>query len=361
MTPQVDPWSIDALEARVDESYGVGTDSDLPEDLRFIRGVTELARARHARGEVLGDQPIVFVLEPRRAGDTIGSRAASSRVPMLDEADDPIAGRIWFVNHVVNDGFSVDLLPEDTKSSILEFVCDEAGLASRPAAVILMKPDEFVVRFYPDGLGNPDTSRRQALDVTTLSCSEVLEVMDGLWERELATPLAQGHVGTTWKDARSLVPIREAELMVQRVMKAGLTGRYLGLFKVHQEQTGVSGRFDLLIEQPDPVNRSQVTKHVLIELKVLREKWASGRDCTDTENQEAIEKGITQAAQYRDEWNVRSSALCCFDMRREVRGSRAFEGHEARAMERSVELWIRHLFSTAEAYRDYQEGLIAAS
>lgn len=347
-------WSVEKLEGRFVASYGVGSDADLPELIRFIRGVTELARSRHARGEEFTEQPVIFVLHPKEPAVDFGARSRNPRVPMLDQGDSSIGGLIWFVNHVVNDGFSVAQLDNDSPATLFSYISRDLGLGSTAAAVVSKMDGEFVVRFYPNGLDDPDTCVRQSLEVSRLDCGEVLDVLDGIWRNELVTPLAQGHVSSTWSDPSKLIPIKEAELLVQRILKIGLTARYLGVFKVHQEHAGASGRFDLLIEQPDPADRSRVTKHVLLELKVLREKRSTGSTFPPAENVAAIRKGIIQAVSYRDEWDVKACALCVFDMRKEVEGSAAFDGVETEAMHNSVDLWIRHLFPDSDSYREYQ-------
>jgi hypothetical protein len=353
VTQPVAGWTPDDMQRSFSSSYGLGADDDLPDELRFARGVAELARLRHLRGDRSATQPTVFLLHPKSPVTGLDSRAVSERVPMLDEGDHPIAGRVWLVNQVVNDGVFVDLLPDEGRSEVFEFICAEPACAEVPAVVLIMDDDKLVARFYPSGLADRANVFRSELDGGTLPCSDVLDVVDQIWLSELVTPEAQGQVITTWEDAVNLIPVRRPEGVVQKLVKTGLTARYAGAFNVHQELTSEAGRFDLLIEQQNPQDRSQITRHVLLELKVLKDNTSKGSPVASSKNKTAIKKGIRQAATYRDSWNVRAAALCCFDMREQVLGDGAFEGFEQKALMRSVELWVRHIYGSSEKYREH--------
>ena len=71
---------------------------------------------------------------------------------------------------------------------------------------------------------------------------EVREALDAIYLTDLRTPAAQGSVVTTWHDASKLVPVHQAELTVQKILKVGLTQRFLGSFQVLEEQPAPSGR-----------------------------------------------------------------------------------------------------------------------
>lgn len=352
-------WSRTSLLETLRTRYGVGSDAGLPEDLRFVRGVVDLARTRYAvNGETVADQPIVFLLHPKDPIGGRGGRELSKRIPMLDEGRHPMAGRIWLVNHVVNEGVSLHLDPSEDDTDIFEFIKVEMGLGDHPAAVLDLRDQKFVARFYPDGLNSPSNAQRQDLAKANLTTAEVYEVLDGIYQNELCTPEAQGHVGTTWLNAAEGIPIKEAELMVQRVLKVGLTARYLGVFSILQEQPSPSGRYDLMIEQPDPLDRTTSTKHVVLELKVLREKTNTGNPVGASVTEKALRKGLKQAAIYRDKREARTAALCVYDMRKvPLEISEVFHGLVKKAERRSVDLWAWHLFRSPDDYRDHEFGL----
>ncbi len=349
----MDPWSRDTLTETLRRSYGKGANDDLEEPLRFVFGVVDLARTRyHLFGETTGDRPTIFLLHPADPNSLPPGRIVVRRVPMLHEGREDIGGRVWFVNHVVNEGVFVELDDGEDIGSTFEWLRGIEGMGDIPAVVIDLRDHGLVANFYRKGLSNPTANERADLRKATLSLDEVREVLDGIHTTSLCTPDAQGHIGSTWKDSRSRLPVREAELAVQRTVKVGLQGKYLGVFNVVAEQPGPSGRFDLMVEQFDALDRTSLTRHVLLELKVLRSRTHTGTQVREAQNGKAIEDGVRQAAVYRDERNVRSAALCCYDMRDEFVGEEMFSDVRDAAAAARVELWSWHLFSSSKAYRE---------
>lgn len=352
-------WSRESLEDTLKDNFGAGQDVDMPEDLRFVRGVARLAMKRFkVKNESASDAPIVFILHPQGLDDPPPDRTSSGRIPMLDEGRYEISNRIWFVNHTVNEGIALELGPDDDDVEIFRMLRDDLQLGGFPAAVIETRDGSFNARFYPRGLADSTSCQVADLNQQSISLVDVQSALDDIYQATLCTPDAQGHVVTTWEDADSLLPVGEPELTVQALLRVGLVGRFIG-FDIWAEQPDPSGRFDLLIVQSDLFDRSTVTRHVLLELKVLKDKASTGGTVRPSVNRKAIRKGVKQAAVYRDQHSVRSAALCCYDMRATVHGDAAFEEVGAKAAKKSVELWIWHLFASAEAFRNHHYGPIA--
>ncbi len=348
-------WSTESLGNTLARALGAGADADLPEALRFARQASILAKTRfEAEGEQPSEQPVVFLLHPLDPPALEPERARSKRLPMLDDGRHSITGRIWFVNEVVNEGVSVELKNDEDDADIWTLLKDVFEVGHVPALVVTNRSGQFQARFFPDGIGSSKCHRTD-LSRVSVGLAEVREALDAIYMTDLRTPEAQGSVVTTWQDASKLVPVHQAELTVQKILKVGLTQRFLGSFQVLEEQPAPSGRFDLLIESFDVTDRTSTTKEVLLELKVLRAKHHSGTLVQPNENRRAIRKGLKQAAVYRDERHVRSVALCCYDMRADVVGDAMFAEFVRKATKRRVELWSWHLFPNSEQWREFAE------
>ncbi len=124
---------------------------------------------------------------------------------------------------------------------------------------------------------------------------------------------------------------------------------------VRHEQSIVSGRLDLEIEESDPLDRSQITRHAVLELKVLRSFRSSGAAVRPNETLDWVLAGVKQAASYRREKGARAAALCCFDMRREHSGEQCFNHVRELAVDLETDLTHWFIFSTSERYRDFRE------
>ena len=73
---------------------------------------------------------------------------------------------------------------------------------------------------------------------------------------------------------------------------------------------------DIEIYENDPNDRSKITQHGVLELKVLRSFSETGTKITKKNTKKWIESGVHQAAAYRYGKGAKWGALLCFDMRR---------------------------------------------
>ena len=79
--------------------------------------------------------------------------------------------------------------------------------------------------------------------------------------------------------------------------------------RITDEQPGVSGRTDIEIEEIDYIGGNHI-RHVLIELKVLRDYGSTGLKKSENDNLKWVEEGVEQAWSYGKERGAAAFALC---------------------------------------------------
>ena len=290
----------------------------------------------------------MFLLEPNaRAHDP---EVTPKRVPMLDNGLTAVTGCLWFVSPVVVMGKYIDLNDEDD-DSLFGLVTEALDLGDVPAIVFDPRVRPASVRFYPNGLG--DTEKLDTIALTgDVSLQRIYEAIDQVYQNCLITLEAQAQAGKLWEDGRRWWPSSQAEDIVQLYLRAGLTTAF-PTCTVRHEQTSASGRLDLQIEENHPHDRSQITRHAVLELKVLRSFRSSGTTVQPQATLDWVESGVKQARSYRCEIGARAAALCCFDMRREHSGEQCFDHVRDLATKLVVDLKLWFLFGTSEQYRKF--------
>ncbi|MFI6788876.1 hypothetical protein ACIBG4_16265 [Nonomuraea sp. NPDC050383] len=346
------PWADAALQQTINEFLGVGSDADFPDDVRFLVGVAQLLRKRIDRGELQQGQrrPAVFCLHPQPKDITEGR--ATKYLPMLDNGIEPISGHVWFVNKAANDGLSIEIKAEDSDASIFTLIIDELNAGNVPTVVFETRTPMPEARYYPEGLAHRSNFRLVKIAGEPISLEEIFEVIDRLYEQQLCTPDVQGKAGKLWENPDQHLPITDAEDRIQVVLRSGLTGSFPTCY-VRAEQPQASGRLDIEIEESSPGNRSIVTRHAILELKVLRSRRSTGAQVPDGETKRWIHDGVEQAASYRDERGARLAALCCFDMRINPTPDTCFEHVQEVALRLKVECRSWRLFASSKAYRQF--------
>ncbi len=149
-------WKPADLAETARTGAGAGADDDLPPILRFKASIAKLLRRRRAQPDAGSDvnRPAVFLLQA--TPPEIASGVVAKREPMLDSGAIPMNGRIWFVSPVAACGHCVDCdVAEDDK--LFRLVTDTLGLGATPAIVFDPRPSGAETRFYPGGLGDPET------------------------------------------------------------------------------------------------------------------------------------------------------------------------------------------------------------
>ncbi len=318
-------WEDGDFRRTVTIHGGVGADAGLPEHNRFVTGVAKLVLQRVAQAEKHEqmDEPdlAIFVLSP---SPPPGTEATAKRVPMLDNGLTPVVGRLWFTTAAVTSAHYVDLPPGDDDAHF-SYVDKELGLGSERVVIFDPRATATCLRYYPEGLGKPETVECIPL-VGEVTQEDVFKAMDRLYEECFVTPMGLPQPVNLWENAQRHWPRKDAEALIQSHLRAGLLMRF-AYCSVRPEQTQTSGRTDLEIEQFNPLDRSSVTYHGILELKVLRTFRHSGTRVSPAETKNAIADGVGQAGSYRADKGSRWSALCCYDMRQHNEGDGACFAH----------------------------------
>lgn len=338
-------WSDDQLLDTATRYGGAGDDANQPEDVRFLRGVAKVVK-RRLKTDDLTDQPAVFLLNPTVPDDL---DVAFDLFPMLDNGRTSITGRLWFVSPVVISG---QCTPLDCQSdaAMFQIVVETYALGDVPAVIYDPRVSPPEVRYYPDGLGQPNTCHVTRVISGDIDLPAVLEVVERVYLRQLITPDAQSQRGKLWKN-RSLHWVSEnAELTIQMYLETAFNQAF-PTCTIRSEQPQVSGRLDIEIEEADFEQPGHFIRHALLELKVLRSFGSTGNAVSARQVGKWIDEGVDQAFAYRVDRGTLHSALCCFDMRREYSGTECFEKIKRKAEKLDVGLSVWHLFGSAKAYR----------
>lgn len=342
-------WKPDDLAETVRNEFGIGSDNDLPSKLRFIRNVAQVIRRRIALG--IGSDPkeiAIFLLlpaPPERIRDDC------KRVPMLNNGATALSGKLWFVSEVVAAGYFILIEKGDDDDAKFQFVADKIGEGRTPAMIFDPRLGQPEVRYYPDGLDKPDKYKPVMINNEEVSLADIFNAMEITYCKALVTPQAQGRGGRIWANARKGWPTKEAEVRIQYALKLGLNHSF-PTCTIREEQGMPVGRLDLEVEQADALDRTKITRHAIMELKVLRSFTERGNLVPLADTLSWIKEGVAQAAEYRDDRRARQSALCCFDMRKTDTNDTCFDHVKESAMQRSVVLRRWFLYSSAKALRE---------
>jgi hypothetical protein len=345
--PELGSWTVDELLATFQESSGAGSDYDLDDQIRFIRGVATVVRKREAVDTAKADprQLYVFLLSPEG-----GVKEDLPREPMLDSGHTTLAGKVWFVNPPVRSGRVCKLNVQDSQG-MFHAVIERLQHGNVPAVVVDPRLSNTEIRYYPQGLDKPDCCEQVRLYGSNLDLQQVCELIESVYRQCLITPDAQPKGCRLWKNTARYRPQSNAEHGIQALLKAAFAGKF-PTCRVYDEFAGTMGRADLHLEEQDPVDRSRVTFLAVLELKVLRSYSDGGTAYSAAKNDECVEKGVKQAGMYRKERGHRVAALCCFDMRDKDDGDRCFEGVSDLAATLQVALRRWYLYASSERCRN---------
>jgi hypothetical protein len=343
------PWANADLGKTARRDAGIGADEGLPLDVRFTRNVATLVRRRRATPGADKDPnlPAIFLLQPVPVELEPGK--AAKRVPMLDNGRTAINGRVWFVGGGPANGHYIDYEAAED-DDIFRLITDMLRQGSTPA--ILFDPRLAVpeARFYPRGLSEPDSYQTIAVSDADVTLDGVVRVVDAIYRSCLVTPEVQSKYEKLWHNQDKWWPSQKAETLVQGKLHAGLAGAF-PTCTVRPEQTMAEGRLDLQIEQSEPLDRSKITLHAVLELKVLRDFGETGATFTEKRTLEWVESGVKQAGTYRTGKGAKWSALFCFDMRKENTGEKCFDHVRELAARLNVFLKSWFLYAKSTHYR----------
>ena len=345
------PWHNADLGKTAKTDAGIGVDDDIPLQVRFVSSVAKLVRRRMAQSEYATDPklPAIFLFKPTPSG--VGKSTEAKRVPMLDNGLTVVSGRVWYVGAVARSGQYV-VLEKHGDDAIFDFVTTELDEGATQAILFDPRPQTPQLRHYKNGLADIDEYEHVELGAD-VSLINVMNAIDGTYRDDLVTPEAQPAAMKLWRNHDKWFPFSNAEDRVQGYLKVGLN-RAFPTCEIRHEQTMAEGRSDIEIEERDPLNRSLVTRHALLELKILRSFGETGNVYTPAETLAWIESGVKQACSYRDSKGSKWSALCCFDMRKDNGGDACFDQVKplAEALKVTLKRWF--LYAKSEYLRDAQ-------
>jgi hypothetical protein len=353
---RVGSWATDDLLRTASAEVGVGADTGLPDEVRFVASVAKLLRKRIASGSNANDPvvPAVFLLCPNVDEDKIGTQP--KRQPRLSSGLDIINGRLWFVSAVVRSGKYIDIT-QTGADAIFHHITDDLKLGN--VAAIYYEPESSPLEFsyYPKGLEQEENFDEYSIDIADVSMEKIIAAIDITHSRHLITPEVQSEVAPLWVNRAKWYPVQKAEASVQHYVHVGLSSAF-PTCTVRPEQTQATGRLDLEIVESDFLEPSKVINHAVIELKVLRSYGSTGDSVSQTEIDEWVTKGLKQAAIYRNERNALKSGLFCFDMRKTDTGEACFSHVQTDAVALEVHLRRWYLYATSEQLRDASTKLL---
>jgi hypothetical protein len=269
---------------------------------------------------------------------------------MLDNGMEPVNGRVWFVAPVVRSG-RYSQLTVHSDAEMFAHVTDVLGFGDVPAIVFDPRLPVPEIRFFFNGLEDPDAYNLIPTGNMPITIERVLEAVGLVYKESLITPEARTHVIKLWSNPVKRWASEDAEAIVQALLKPGLKLAF-PTCNIRLEQLQIEGRLDIEIKEVDALDSSQVIKHAVLELKVLRSYGVRGRRVGDPYTRTWVESGVTQASAYRDGKHARAAALCCFNMHRLNSHDSCFDHVREIADALQVELRRWYIYATSKQYRD---------
>jgi hypothetical protein len=352
--PELGPWAEDNFAVTVRSAIsGIGIDAGVPEEIRFLGSIVKLIRLRLAADKDAQDplRPAIFLLKP--SPQTVNEPL--KREPALNSGLVRLTGRIWFVSAAANSGRHLEIDIAGDLDALFQLVVEEFKLGSAPALLFDPRAAGRQIRYYTNGLADPEDCQICNLDDNEVSTNSIFELIDRVWMASLMTPR---HAAATsiWKNAAKCIPSRTAERSIQEVVRLGLCVRFPACTP-RPEYNLDSGRLDILIEEMDVLQPSLVRCRAIIELKVFRSYSHEGNAVARAVVNTSITEGITQVSAYANEKNAPVAALCCFDMRSACTKANCFTpavATDAASMKVSLAVWF--LFSSSKKYRDFRKA-----
>ena len=343
MRTALGPWADADLEGTVVAYSGDGSDDDIEPVRRLGRNVCRLAfrRFRHGVDEVRRDAIAIFLLHPSAPAGW-----SPKREPMLGDGGVEVCGKIWFVNVNARSGRCISGTSEE--DGFMFDQVERLDLGEVPAVVLNPKVQTPTVRIYEQGVSHDPMEPIEIID-RTVNVAEIRRIINVMHDKQLCTPEAQVSGVSMWADAPNCCATSNAEAIAQLLVKTALSIRLFNC-EIRHEQKTLAGRSDLEIIQQRGDGTTVTPAE--IEIKVLRERNRRGKKWSDAFNDKWIQRGVRQAAGYRDVRQANAGILCCFDMRARDRGDAgAFGKVMSYAKTLEVTLHRNFLYNSSEAWR----------
>ncbi len=317
---------------------------------RFVKQISDLVQVRTKAGEAKG---FSVILRSDALDTDVRGRNYPS-LPLFRNGLDALSQGIFLSNALLVQAYAV---PLNSNNGDIFTEVKNAGYGNLPALVIDWRGDEPKATLFASGVENQDDLQEIYLTETEISASHLREGLEDFYNKRLRTPslLIQGHSVKVWGEKPSDGwPATRPEERIQGILMTFLMARY-SRFSVRAEVNTEDGRLDLKIfaKLLDNTGTKYVKNIWVLELKALTDRTSTGGHVPNSVTEEAIEKGLIQAASYKDSEHVNNAALCCFDMRENDLGDEVtFANIADRAKANGIHLWRWFLHRSTEASRN---------
>lgn len=302
-------WAGDIDELLSALLSGQGSDTDLPDPVRFRLAVQRMILRREKLDECEYDRTAAMVLVPATFFES--PPAGSVRCPLLHTGHHTLTGHMHFLG-VSAGGRS------------LAYEGDDGGLFDSLAAVqaeglptLVYSPKaggQSMLSWYPEGTGKLDKVTSIPVRFDEPTSDLIAQAINGVYFGHLITPdMVPNHL-SPWANPGQGQAAENAEAQVQHAVKIGLHGRW-PLCRIVAEIPGKDGRTDIEIIGEFGRPAGEVTHYAVLELKVLREKGSTGNVYSTKQIATHIDEGLDQAYTYGGGRNFIDRMLCLFDMR----------------------------------------------
>ncbi|WP_447585781.1 hypothetical protein [Pseudoxanthomonas mexicana] len=342
-------WTGDLDQLAATWLSGEGSDTDLPETVRFLLAVRRLSLAREREPDCEFDRPAAMVLVPPAFFES--PPAGTRRSPLLNNGNYRLTGQVHFLN-VAAAGRSMDYQGDEGDLFDALETCQVQGL---PTVVYAPKAGgHSKLSWYPNGIKEDTKVSVIPVAVEEPTVELITQAIEGVYRGDLITPDCVPEHDSLWEKAANGWASEVAEARVQRNIKLGLHGRF-PTCRIVAEQPGPDGRTDIEIVGDFGVAPGAVMNFAVLELKVLREKGSTGSAYAPKKIAKHIDDGVDQAFTYGGDRNFRERLLCCFDMRAEELGAtNVFAPIQTKADQLGVSLRYWFLYRSSKHYRQCQ-------
>jgi hypothetical protein len=262
--------------------------------------------------DAIGEQPAVFVFSEYPRIDRETQKAVPHSHLYANLAHD-IQGRVHFSSAQLKYASSI-VVGFDSLDAVQADLAGR-GLIERPTAIIL--PDRRVLLWCPRGVADEDTTAEFEIpdEVADVTQESVERALRHFHKRHAEVPDPDLEF---WKDPGRFVPGADLERTIQKYLHLVLSSWFCDS-TVIKEATFKAGRIDLVIYAYLGTDAPLVVACNL-ELKVLKSKHycdhpPSASRCSRAENEDAVIKGVDQAAETKEELKSPVAFLCCYDVR----------------------------------------------
>ena len=344
------PWRDADLRATAISAAGTGADAGVPDAVRFKSAIAKLVRRRLAICEGVSEDsgPCIFLLMPSPPNEADAPPA--KRVPCLDNGMHELGSRVWFVCASGASGHWVSADFEDD-DALFAYVTDTLAMGQTAAILYDPKHPNPHIRHYPSGLSDLEDFAEVSVATVPITVDSVTAAIESTHAEMMVTPDAQPDTLALWTKPTKFWPYKEAEKRAQGYLQIALNTAF-PTCTIRAEQPGPAGRLDIEIVENDPIERTKISQHGILELKVLRSFGSTGTKVYKKENAEAVKSGVEQAAAYRDEKKAPWGVLVCFDMQAEDGGNGACFKH-VKKLAQTLDVHLRRwfLFNSSRAFR----------